>query len=244
MPRNVLPPSGPAGRGRAAGEGGARQEGGPARASVPVLAGPYARACAPVQPASAKFRVSAGHLRVIVRGRARARARSCAVGRRAAAARRRRRRIRPRRPSGAVCRRRRGVAGRLASGRELVGSSPTAGGRRRRGLAVGLRRRGLIPFSNAAGARCSAATTSSAASLADLTHDDGRRSGLVRRAAAQACRRQLADGRLALRAGRRRLAGDRSRPHCRPAPPANERPGVAVVRGRWSTGAARSSATS
>src|SRR5215217_2788800 len=31
------------------GEGDARQEGGPARASVPVLAGPYAREAAPVQ---------------------------------------------------------------------------------------------------------------------------------------------------------------------------------------------------
>ena len=41
---NVFPPSGPADRGRAAGEGDARQEGGPARASVPVLAGAYARA--------------------------------------------------------------------------------------------------------------------------------------------------------------------------------------------------------
>ena len=49
MPEMYSPPSGPAGRGRAAGEGDARQEGGPARASVPVLAGPYARARAPVQ---------------------------------------------------------------------------------------------------------------------------------------------------------------------------------------------------
>src|SRR3954454_3709041 len=42
-------PSGPADRGRAAGEGDARQEGGPARASVPVLAGAYARGPGPVQ---------------------------------------------------------------------------------------------------------------------------------------------------------------------------------------------------